>query len=160
MPLHELLLRIAVSLVLCWLMLLTIRAWWRTRELNVIEAVFVIGATLGLAANVAACTSSQLDQIEDASNKREVICKFVRVWAPTNPDLNHLVTLCDAGADLQDIAAAYAGCRPDTQEPTKPEAQPAPASTPADAAPPVSSTSSSATPVPESPLPTPSSHTP
>ena len=56
------------------------------------------------------CTQQQLTQVQDASNKREVICDFVEVWAPGEPKLKHIDELCKAGADLKEIAAAYAGC--------------------------------------------------
>jgi hypothetical protein len=60
---------------------------------------------------VVACTPAQLDQVQDASDKRDVICRFVETWTPNQPELAEIRTLCRAGADLQEIAAAYAGCR-------------------------------------------------
>lgn len=58
-----------------------------------------------------ACSPSQLDRVQDASNKRDVICRFVDVWAQDRPDLAEVDQLCKAGEDLKAIAAAYAGCR-------------------------------------------------
>lgn len=80
----------------------------------------VIGSLLGVLASVpmliVACNQARLAQVQDASDKRRVICEFVEVWAPGEPKLEKLGELCKAGADLQDIAAAYAGC----QAPEKP----------------------------------------
>lgn len=55
--------------------------------------------------------------VRDASQKREVICDFVAVWASSQPELKRIHELCEAGAELKAIAAAYAEC----QAPEKPE---------------------------------------
>jgi hypothetical protein len=57
-----------------------------------------------------ACSPQQLTQVQDASEKRDIICRFVEAWAPDQPELARIQQLCQAGADLQEIAAAYAGC--------------------------------------------------
>lgn len=56
------------------------------------------------------CTPAQLSQVQDASQKREVICDFVEVWAESMPELEKPRELCRAGAELKEVAAAYAGC--------------------------------------------------
>jgi hypothetical protein len=71
-------------------------------------ACWLVALALGL---TLACTPAQLNQVQDASDKRAVICRFVETWTPNQPELAEIRTLCRAGADLQEIAAAYAGCR-------------------------------------------------
>lgn len=56
------------------------------------------------------CTEAVLTQVKDASNKRDTICSFVDVWSGDRAELEEVKNLCDAGADLKEIAAAYAGC--------------------------------------------------
>lgn len=56
------------------------------------------------------------DDVRTVSNKRDAICAFVDYWLPTNPELEKVKELCDAGEDLKTIAAAYAGCpTPDSE---------------------------------------------
>ena len=79
------------------------------------KLAMAVAVVLGLVAGLGifgplACTPAQLSQVQDASDKRRVICEFVEVWAPGEPRLKQLDELCKAGADLQEIAAAYAGC--------------------------------------------------
>ena len=57
-----------------------------------------------------ACSQQQLAQVQDASNKRDVICQFVSVWSKDRPELEKLDKLCKAGADLKEIARAYGEC--------------------------------------------------
>jgi uncharacterized protein (DUF2141 family) len=74
--------------------------------------VMMLLATVAAVALVAgaACNATQLTQVQDASNKRETICRFVEAWAPGQPELKRLDELCKVGADLKEIAAAYAEC--------------------------------------------------
>lgn len=60
---------------------------------------------------LASCQPAELQRIEDASDKRAVICRFVEAWTQDRPELSEVRDLCRAGADLREIAAAYAGCR-------------------------------------------------
>jgi hypothetical protein len=73
------------------------------------------GLIIGALSVVDACTPAQLGAVEDASNKRDTICAFVEAWAPSTPELAEIQELCAAGADLKEIAAAYAGCRPEDE---------------------------------------------
>lgn len=57
-----------------------------------------------------ACTEPQLGKVRDVSDKREVICSFVEVWAKDRPELDEVNELCQAGADLKTIARAYGQC--------------------------------------------------
>lgn len=63
---------------------------------------------------VAACTAEQLREAKsaagEAGNKRETICRFVQAWAPDMPELEEARAACEAGKDLKEVAAAYAGC--------------------------------------------------
>jgi hypothetical protein len=72
-----------------------------------------LAAAITVAMTIDACTPTQLDAVEDASNKRDTICAFVEAWASDTPELKEIRELCQAGADLKEIAAAYAGCRPE-----------------------------------------------
>ena len=66
---------------------------------------------ISLAALVAvSCTPAQLAKVHDASNKRDTICAFVEAWSADLPELQEAQALCEAGADLKEVAAAYAGC--------------------------------------------------
>lgn len=74
---------------------------------------FEHGVILTTAVGVCALVGCALltpDKVADASQKRQVICDFVAVWAPGEPKLKHINELCEAGADLKVIAGAYAGC--------------------------------------------------
>ncbi len=74
------------------------------------QAAF-IGLTLGcVVAGTTRCTPAQLASVQDASSKRDTICAFVEAWSGNRPELAELQQLCQAGADLKEIAAAYAGC--------------------------------------------------
>ena len=70
----------------------------------------------GAATLVAACTAEQLRDAKSAAtsagDKRETICAFVEAWAPDLPELAEARAACKAGADLKEVAAAYAGCSP------------------------------------------------
>lgn len=68
--------------------------------------LFALLITLALTS----CTPAQLSHLEDASSKRDTICAFVDVWSHDRPELVEIQALCAAGADLKEIAAAYAGC--------------------------------------------------
>ena len=59
---------------------------------------------------IVGCALLTPDKAADASEKRDLICKFVAAWAPDMPELERPRALCSAGADLKEIAAAYAGC--------------------------------------------------
>lgn len=75
------------------------------------DLLVTFGAFVALAvAWLLACTPAQLTQVQDASNKRQVICDFVSVWAPGEPQLKRIDELCKAGENLKAIAAAYAEC--------------------------------------------------
>ena len=60
--------------------------------------------------SVQGCSAAQLSSVQDASGKRDTICAFVDAWSQNRPELAEVQQLCQAGADLKAIAAAYAGC--------------------------------------------------
>jgi hypothetical protein len=62
------------------------------------------------------CTPAQLAKVSDASNKRDTICAFVEAWSTDRPELQEAQKLCEAGADLKEVAAAYAGCTVPVEE--------------------------------------------
>lgn len=59
-----------------------------------------------------ACASSQTpaQTAASASQIRETVCAYVALVAPSTPELDRVADLCRAGAQLKQIAAAYAGC--------------------------------------------------
>lgn len=72
-----------------------------------------IGTLLGVVSisSVQGCTATQLSSVQEASGKRDTICAFVDAWSQNRPELAEIQQLCQAGADLKAIAAAYAGCQ-------------------------------------------------
>lgn len=50
------------------------------------------------------------ETVIDARDKKDTICVFIEAWAPQNPELEKPLQLCQADAELKEIAAAYAGC--------------------------------------------------
>jgi hypothetical protein len=62
------------------------------------------------------CTSQQLTQVEQASQRRDAVCAVLQAYAPNTPELKEVHQLCQAGADLKDIAAAYAQCEAETAD--------------------------------------------
>lgn len=77
--------------------------FYRRLTLASISASLLIGC--GLLGNEGVAPA-----VRDASQKREVICDFVAVWASSQPELKRINELCKAGAQLKEIAAAYAEC--------------------------------------------------
>lgn len=63
----------------------------------------------GIALLVTGCDKQQLGQIQDASNKRAIVCEFIK-GAKSNPTVEAARKVCDAGGDLEEIARAYGGC--------------------------------------------------
>lgn len=62
-------------------------------------------ATIPAALLALSCAGLQ-DHVEDASDKRAVVCGL----AANSPGLERVRELCEADATLREIAAAYAGC--------------------------------------------------
>jgi hypothetical protein len=79
------------------------------------HTVFILALTCWTTAFYLGCTKQQLTQVQNASEKREVICNFVKAWAVDRPELKEIDQLCDAGADLKEIARAYGGCEETTE---------------------------------------------
>ena len=72
----------------------------------------------GLLASVVlcSCTTQQLTQVEQASQRRDAVCAVLQLYAPDTPELKEVHQLCAAGSDLKDIAAAYAQCEAETAD--------------------------------------------
>lgn len=76
-------------------------------------ATIFAGATLLGALD--GCTPAQLEiakrGVASAQTKRDTICAFVVAWEERNrEELKPLADLCREGAELEEIAALYAGC--------------------------------------------------
>lgn len=93
--------------------------------------LFLVFATVALAANVAivACSGSgqqtPVQTAATAASVRDLVCTQVALMAPSTPELERINQLCQQGAMLKPIAAAYAGCQESASVPVvQPPAEP------------------------------------
>jgi hypothetical protein len=81
-----------------------------------IESVFTVlpallGFTCGAALAAQACTGTEPAQTAaDISAVRQVVCGYALLHEAASPQMQQIAKLCRAGAALEPIAAAYAGC--------------------------------------------------
>ena len=102
---------------------------WKTYLLSLrdLVAMALAFSAFGALASLACTAASQTAALKTAANAgqlREMVCAYVAIAAPGTPELERVAQLCAAGAQLRELASAYARC--ETEPPPLPPT-PAPA---------------------------------
>lgn len=88
------------------------------RDLVAAALAFTAFGALASSACTAATQTAAMKTAANASQLREMVCAYVAMAAPGTPELERVAQLCTAGAQLKELASAYAGC--ETQPPPLP----------------------------------------